>query len=95
MGGAAAVRRAALDAGTDGAGTAAAASDVDCHTPEAEEADGVKARLSEPIGLSFARARVSFSQRLTDNDRLVAERDAVHAEVTSPRASSTRSSMRQ
>jgi hypothetical protein len=40
------VRRAALDAGTDGAGTAAAASDVDCHTPEAEEVDEVKARLA-------------------------------------------------
>ena len=86
MGGAAAVRGAALDAGTDGTGAAAAAargaSDVDGHTPECAEVDGVKARLSE-LRTRECELDGELSEALAVAERVRAKRDAVRSEVAS------------
>jgi len=86
VGGAAAVRGAALDAGTDvtgaAAAAAAAASDADGSTPEFAEVDGVKARLSE-LRSRECELDGELSEALAVVERVRAKRDAVRAEVAS------------
>ena len=78
------MRGAAVDGGTDvtAAAAAAAASDVDGHTPEAAEVDGVKARLSE-LHTRECELDGELSEALAVVERVRAKRDAVRAEVAS------------
>jgi WD40 repeat protein len=77
VGGGAVARSADVEGGDAAAAAAnvAAASALDGHTPECAEVDGVKGRLSE--------LRTREGELQSTIDRLVAERDAVRAEVAS------------